>query len=180
MRPATWLQGLLRRHGAHGRVWRARDRLVATLDDVPPEQRLAFADVLPTLDSVLERELPRLSEQARFLRSYLSRVEPAEVRREVRHWERQVYAAGEPELRAVRERNLELARAQAERLDRLQAALQRYTDQMEGLALAVDEAASRIASSQIGDDGAVQPELQRLRQDLDSLAVELAELSSQL
>lgn len=174
------LAGWWRRCGSHGAVWRARDRLAMTLAEVPPHLRLAFGGVVPEIDSILDDELPRLEAEARFLRRYLSRVDAADLRQEVRRWERSVYAATDPELREVRERNLELAREHLMRVERLQAALARYQDQVSGLALAIDEMASRVAASRLEEPAEVEPELTRLRDDIGQMVAELAELSAGL
>lgn len=169
----AWLRRALRYRGLEGRIWLARDRLAEVLTDVPPAVRAAYGDVLPSIDALLDGELPRVRDEATFLRRYLGRQDQAALREQVKHWERQVYQAEDPGLRAVRQRNLELAQAQEQRIGRLTAALQRSDDQLAGLALAIEETASRIAAARLEGPSSIGPELQRLRDDIDALADEL-------
>ena len=181
MNPAIgWLRRILRYRGIEGRIWLARDRLADVLADVPPAIRAAYGDVLPSIDALLAGELPRVREEADFLRRYLGQLDPADLRDQVKHWERMVYQAEDPALRQVRERNLGLAQTQEQRVGRLGAALQRYDDQLAGLALAIDETASRIAAARLEDSTAIGPELARLREDIDALADELAAIHASL
>ncbi len=181
MNPAIgWLRRTLRYLGIEGRIWQARDRLAAVVRDLPPAVRAAYGDVLPSLDLLLEGELPRMRDEAAFLRRYLGKVDQDELRRQVRHWEREVHRADDAALRAVRKRNLELAQAQQQRVGRLGAALQRYDEQLAGLALAIDETASRIAAARLEGGSSIGPELQRLREEIDALADELAAIHASL
>jgi len=175
-----WLRRALRYRGLEGRIWMARDRLAELLSDVPPAVRAAYGDVLPSIDALLDGELPRVRSEASFLRRYLGSLDPAALREQVKHWERQVYQADDPALRAVRQRNLELAQAQEQRIVRLTAALQRSDDQLAGLALAIEETASRIAAARLEGSSNIGPELARLRDDIDALADELAEIHAGL
>lgn len=159
-----------------GRLRRARAQLARTLAETPPDHRAGFQDVLPQIDALLADQLPRLQVEARFLRRYLQRQDAGELRREARHWERALAEADEPGLRAVRRRNLELAQTQLQRVEQLSAVLQRYEDQVAGLVLAIDEAAGRIAAARTGHAPDLAPDLARLRQDIDALATELADL----
>lgn len=175
-----WLRELLQRFGPHGDVWRARDRLARTLAEVGPAERAAFSDVLPALEAVLEVELPRLDRQAGFLRRYLNRARSREAQAEVRRWEHELYATDDPALRAVRQQNFELAREQLSRIERLEVALARYNDQVSGLVLAIDEAASRIALAGVTGADDAPPEIERLRGEIEELASDLADLNAEL
>lgn len=174
------LARLARSFGSQGSIWRARARLERTLADCPPSRRLSFGDVLPALDALLDSALPRLTSHAEFLRRYLNRVDLDEAREAVRRWEREVVRSPDAETRAVRERNLELACAQLERIETLTATLDRYQDQLDGLALAIDEVASRIAAARLDETVDTRSSMDRLRHDIDRLAGELAELEGAL
>ncbi|MBI2299119.1 MAG: hypothetical protein HYU66_09300 [Armatimonadetes bacterium] len=179
-RRAGWLERWSRRLGPHGAVWRARDHLETTLLDSAPDTRGLFHDLLPAIDALLAEQLPQLAREAATLERFLARVDVTALEAAARKWERSLSTTADPALREVRQGNLELAREQLARVRRIQTAVQRYHDRLAGMALAVDEAASRVAAFGIGEESRIEPELQRLRGEIEELTRELADLSAEV
>ena len=138
------------------------------------------ADFEREVSQILEERLPRIIENRKRLDEYLSRLDKAAIRSEPEKAARQLENASDPELRAVLEKNLRLARERAENLERLEILREKTEAQIKLIILGLGDLEDKVQSLLLvdGDSRAALSALDTVREEVDLIEHEYKEMET--
>jgi hypothetical protein len=136
-----------------------------------------YAPMLEQIGEVVKTRLPRLVETRDRLADYLHRRHPKVLQREVESLKAELARTGDPKLRELVERNLQLALEGLDTHEQMQLVHDRTCAQIRNVVLTLETLEDRVVTANVAAlSGDVAPQLDAMVADVEALEAEFRKL----